>query len=369
MEQNKYLDIVCQVMNAAMKGEHLDLSDYVNDKEFLRIMEEQTFQSFLYKVDKRPEFRKYYIQAALISEKIDNVGNELKQILDENDINHIFLKGLELKKIYPDPCMRLMGDIDILVRDEDYEKTLSVLEKFNFERGETMYHHTDMKYKSLCIEVHNKLLALKNEHITFLDHPFTNAINIDKNTYTMNSNEFFLYLLIHYIIHMKKGAGLRELCDFYLFLKNNDIDTNFIIKELSYYKSENFLDTIFTELDYIFGFKKYDFKYNKNITKIIMFSLMSGIHGYGLSNQSLTNEFQLKKTNKFSYFIKKLFIPLSELFKELPWTKSIILIPIGYLVRLFKLIIFKRKKLISVLNLKEKSNIYDDMGINDNFNF
>ena len=123
MEQNKYLDIVRKVMNAAMKGKHLDLSEYVNDKEFLRIMEEQTFQPFLYKVDKRPEFRKYYIQAALISEKFDNVGNELKQILDEYDIDHVFLKGFELKKLYPDPCMRLMGDIDILVREEEWMRS------------------------------------------------------------------------------------------------------------------------------------------------------------------------------------------------------------------------------------------------------
>ena len=43
MEENKYLDITCKIMNAAMKGESLDLSAYDNDPEFLRIMKEQTF--------------------------------------------------------------------------------------------------------------------------------------------------------------------------------------------------------------------------------------------------------------------------------------------------------------------------------------
>ena len=63
-----YRDIILQIIEAAINNKKIDLTNYINDQEFMRIMKEQIFLPFLYKVDKRKEFRKYYYQSCLIHE-------------------------------------------------------------------------------------------------------------------------------------------------------------------------------------------------------------------------------------------------------------------------------------------------------------
>ena len=44
--------------------------------------------------------------------------NKLKEIFNKNEIKHIFLKGSNLKHMYPKTYMRAMGDIDVLILEK-----------------------------------------------------------------------------------------------------------------------------------------------------------------------------------------------------------------------------------------------------------
>lgn len=81
-----YRDIILQIIEAAINNKKIDLTNYINDQEFMRIMKEQTFLPFLYKVDKRKELRKYYYQSCLILEKFNEIG----KIVDDIFLYHIF---------------------------------------------------------------------------------------------------------------------------------------------------------------------------------------------------------------------------------------------------------------------------------------
>src|SRR5690554_3068078 len=54
---------------------------------------------------------------------IEKIRNEL----NHKDISFVFLKGSHLKLIYPKSYMRAMGDIDIIVKDEDFEEVTNFL--------------------------------------------------------------------------------------------------------------------------------------------------------------------------------------------------------------------------------------------------
>ena len=54
---------------------------------------------------------------------------KLLQLLDENHIDCVILKGSAAALSYPQPILRVMGDVDFLVRKVDYEKTADLLEK------------------------------------------------------------------------------------------------------------------------------------------------------------------------------------------------------------------------------------------------
>lgn len=362
MEENKYLDITCKIMNAAMKGESLDLSAYDNDPEFLRIMKEQTFLPFLYEVDKRKIWRKYYYQAYLINEKFDAIGNKIKEIFDANNIDHIFLKGYELKKLYPKPWLRQMGDIDVLVREEDYERASELFKENNFIKGIDAYHHSNYKFKNIEIELHFKLLDDDN-YVQFLTNPFDNATRLNKNTYFLHNEFNLMFLIIHYIKHLKKGAGLRELIDFYVFLNNKNINLNKLMEHLDKSSILAFWHTTLTELKYIFNFEKYSFQTNNYYKELINYCLRSGIHGNGDEKICIDSQYRNSKDSKFLFLLKKTFIPIKQLFLQYPWTKSIILIPLGYLVRIIYLIKNKNKAFKTLMNSKKDDNFFESIGI------
>ena len=51
-----------------------------------------------------------------------------------------------------------MGDIDVLVREEDYEKALNVLIENNFIFDHKIEYHSELKYESYSVEIHKRLL-------------------------------------------------------------------------------------------------------------------------------------------------------------------------------------------------------------------
>ena len=57
---------------------------------------------------------------------------EYRAAFEKNGIAHMPLKGILMKQLYPRPDMRIMGDADILIRVEQYEKIKPLLEELGF---------------------------------------------------------------------------------------------------------------------------------------------------------------------------------------------------------------------------------------------
>jgi|GEM_PF-2481450 len=98
-------------------------------------------------------------------------AKELSELLFENNINHIFLKGtaLLLSNIFEDIGERMIGDIDFIIQHKDEEKVEKVLEKNNyfvrhsvsslrFFRPKHLPRRIN-KNKKIAIEPHLELLA------------------------------------------------------------------------------------------------------------------------------------------------------------------------------------------------------------------
>lgn len=60
------------------------------------------------------------------NEQQDYVSEEVFAAFDKNGIAYMPLKGILLKKLYPCPEMRVMGDLDILIKTEQYTKIKSI---------------------------------------------------------------------------------------------------------------------------------------------------------------------------------------------------------------------------------------------------
>ena len=102
-------------------------------------------------------------------------ANELSELLYENNINHIFLKGtaLLLSNVFEDIGERMIGDIDFIIQHKDEQKVEKVLGKNNDDRSQTInlfnvfkpVHLERRLYKTIAIEPHLELLEPKNRWV------------------------------------------------------------------------------------------------------------------------------------------------------------------------------------------------------------
>lgn len=353
MNQQLFLEMI----DAAINGKTIDLSEA--DEEFIRVAKEQTFLPFLYVASKDKKYKKYYIQSVLIHERINEVGKLIDNILNEAKIPHIFLKGYELQNLYPDPNLRMMGDIDILVKQEDYDKSKSILIKNNFILNSIIETHAEFLYSKITIEIHNKLF-----HDSMIAYKF-----FKQNDLFINStNELYLaYIICHYAKHFSKGAGLRPIVDIYLFMKKKKINfktLNTLLEELGLAK---FYSNIMNTITIIFHDNTLQNNLDINLAlDTIYYSLQSGIHGFGQNSNIENNQIsRIGKGSKIKYILNRLFIPLSELFIKYPIAKCIITIPICYIYRFFYLLFNRKKELHKALSYKKDSYfvLLKDLGL------
>tara|TARA_B100000989_G_scaffold68850_1_gene47986 strand:+ start:5629 stop:6630 length:1002 start_codon:yes stop_codon:yes gene_type:complete len=92
----------------------------------------------------------------------------VNSILKKKEIQFVFLKGcaMLLRNSYEDIGIRMIGDIDILVDDKDYQECIEIFTRENYRPLikesfiNTRHYPRMVNEKKLCaVEVHNKLLS------------------------------------------------------------------------------------------------------------------------------------------------------------------------------------------------------------------
>ncbi len=166
------------------------------------------------------------------NELLMKVQNKVISILAENGIKGAVIKGSSASVLYSNPELRVLGDIDYIVKEDDYERAIELLAQNGFQKETTSTNicHTEMFYKGCIIEIHrfiNGLPAGKNgEYIrsVFDESLANNEICYESMSgYTfpvMNDVCIALTLLLHTQNHMTRvGLGLRHLCDWASFVQ------------------------------------------------------------------------------------------------------------------------------------------------------
>lgn len=323
----------------------------------MHLFKEQSLLPLLYKVTNEPSYKKYYLSALAHDSILDQELANITNLLSEAKIKHVLLKGILLKKMYPNPCFRTMGDIDILIEPDRMDEAVALVKSIGFTyQGETGFH-LEFSRGVVNIELHDKLLDLDSKWINFFSKPFEHLECIGRHIYKLEKNYEFLFLIVHLAKHfINAGAGLRPFIDFYLLLKNNDYDEEYINQSLKELGLFDFYQVILSCIECIFGFKKYEYEKlsDKDISKVLVFALKAGIHGYGSNN----NREAVKESqqNEKQTFFKKAFPSFHEMKKQYPYLKKCcLLLPYAYLYR----IIHGRKKIKRIT--KELKNKNDEM--------
>lgn len=169
---------------------------------------------------------------------------DIFEIFRANDIPAISLKGLALKQVYPQPELRNMGDLDLLIDEKDMQKSIELMCTLGYQpnsinMNDPDYMHIDMyRQGSFPVELHRTLWHPNHmkdrDNRDWFNHIWENkrVLKVDGIQFTaLSLEDELINMVIHIARHLKhSNANLRQLCDFTLFLNANrsNMDSKYI---------------------------------------------------------------------------------------------------------------------------------------------
>lgn len=281
---------------------------------------------------------------------------ELDKILDsfeKNKIKNIVLKGFELKKLYPKSDMRFMSDIDILISKKDAEKVSLIMTELGYKIISYGKEKDDVYFKDpiMNVEIHNTLFDVQYKEYNSLFKTLDKMEKIilkTKYQYNFSDEDFFLFLFVHTVKHyLSYGIGIRVVMDIYIYLKAKEKTLNweYINDSLNKLKLYDF----FKVFNHFIKVWFEDEKENEIDIEIGKYIFRSGTYGNEKNNRLnslLLIEGKNSSQNKAKSILSIIFPNLELMQVGYPILKSFpFLLPIFYVIRGIKIILFKRKRL------------------------
>lgn len=194
--------------------------------------------------DIRREYLRAYLGHVAFSVRWEEVTAELARRFEAYGISAVFMKGAVFREYYQLPPLRSMGDLDIIIRPEDREKTDHILkEDMGFQCF--VNNHAVWTYwkGNLYLEVHDHMfyeeLANRVDYRSYFDRIWDHCHRApvfgtgSENLLVPDEDFHFLYLMAHTAKHVvNNGAGFRAYLDMVLLAKHGELDRAFLEEEL-----------------------------------------------------------------------------------------------------------------------------------------
>ena len=352
-------------LQAYLKGEKLNKIE--DDKDLINLAIEQSLQTVLYPVYNDKSYKKYYVGWVVKQEEFLSTQKEITNIFNANNINHLYFKGSVLCNLYDDPSVRTRGDIDVYVDINDLDKAKRVLidNGIRFEKSESPHDLTFYK-NNIEIELHFLMIddgeskALREYFLK----PFEIFHIIYNNLYQLNDTEHFIYCLAHFAHHLRQGAGIRYILDFYYMLKKTSIDYNKLHKDLELLGLSKLYNNVLNLIDYL-SKEKFDEYEEQDVEYFIDYMLKSGVHGHNIDNDDSTSQ-AVTHSDKKHFFMVKVFLT-NKIYRKAMYPKlgsKTVLYPICLIKHWWYLLTHRFSSLFKFLFGKnKKKDLYKKLGI------
>ncbi len=361
-------EIMLDVLKAYYQKQKLIFDDDL--KQLVTFAVSQSLTPYLYLVSENKIFKQLYLSSYMTQQKFIFLQNELTELFNQNEIEHYYIKGSILYKLYDDIALRTRGDIDVVIEEKNLKKVKKLLVENDYEYVcSESSHHLKYHKNNLEVEIHFGLFDIHSDYY----QKYLNSFKFTKleanYLYKINDNDHYVYCLCHFAKHLSLGTGIRLILDFYYMAKKTNIDFSYIKEEIRLLNLEVLHNNILNAIYIITNEKITDFE-EKNIDFFFDYLLKSGIHGIHNLKELDENKLIVKK-NKISYAFSRLFLPnkakRQSLYPKLG--QSIIFYPLILIHRTFYLFTHSIKKLFQLFNPKKKAKkneleeLYKKIGI------
>ena len=294
------------------------------------------------------------INGLYISEQQLYYINEISSQFDNNDIDYMLLKGSILKHLYPKAEIRRMGDIDILIKEAQYDKISKVLESLGFAFRNESNHEIIWSKNNIVIELHKILMPSYNKDLhKYFGNGWQRAIKTNKCSYTFSNEDMFIYIFSHFAKHYRdSGIGITHMCDLYIFSKTKKLNNEYIHKELKKLQLYDFWCNIKKTLASWFD-DKADSEITDYITNVIF---NSGV--YGLQENTIISSALKEKRKHNNIVLGRIHRIWQRIFPSYRGMKTKyqilkkfpLLLPFFWIIRLVEILFIKRKDISKNLN-------------------
>lgn len=290
---------------------------------------------------------------------------EMQSLLDgmeQDGLDCLPMKGWIMRNYYPEPLMRSMSDLDVLMKDADAVRLRQWMENRGY-RAEVFgwkVHDEYSKPPYTNVELHKQLIdtgplwKLDDGWIKQLARTIWNPkafVRGKKHIYQLKDEDFYLYHLLHFYKHfLYAGAGIRMLADTYIFLrkKRKQLDWNYIRQQLNAMRMNSFAEQIEKLAFLAFAGGTMD----QDAMEVIRFLTEGTVHGERENKEYIplvSQEEGSMKRDGLMVIRKTIFPPLREMqdkFPRLydrPW-----LLPAYWGMRACRVVLFEKSKLIDL---------------------
>ena len=332
------------------------------------------------------KFKKEFFLYISDDSKKTEVKNIITNKFNELCINHIYLKGMRIKELYPKSYMRSMGDIDLLIKEDDFDKAEKELIKSGFNLHSRGPVHNQYFYGKTEVELHRTLRQKdKFDEFKILDKVWDSVQEVSSNEYRIKPEVELVYLIFHLKKHLLvAGVGLRNILDIGIYVNcyQNEINFDLLNKILIETNSGSFFEQLilFNEkylnipLSQKCGITaKFDNELYEVFTQYI---IKSGVHGLGVSFNTFVSRFAANKNNNtkngksFSRMVFPSYNTMKYKYPKLCRYK--VFLPLGWIRRGINVLFKKNKRIVAYSkqiksvdtnDVVETSKLFKKMGI------
>lgn len=296
-----------------------------------------------------------YYRSLLKHERQMCALEQLLRAFEESAVPHMPVKGCNIKKLYPKPELRAMGDADILIHPEQHDRIRPVMEGLGFTFLRENDHVFEWKSDDLYVELHKSLIPPDDED--FHAYYGTGWRLAQKRTgyrYDLSDEDAYLFAFTHFARHYRRGGiGCRHVVD--LFVYRNlfpRMDMGYIYGELRKLNLTEFHNNIMKLLDVWFAGHEGD-----SVTELISAFIFSG-GNWGTMEAGIFAE-EVKAARKagkvknagMKAIIRAVFPPISQLsYRYTIVRKYPVTLPVVWVVRWFDILLFRPQKIRKRVN-------------------
>ena len=295
----------------------------------------------------------YYFANVRKAALFEKERKDLYAFLNDNQIDFLPLKGLVISDYYLDPHTREFADNDILFSSKD-----KAIKEFFKNRGykcelfRKSNHDVYQKKPFFNFEMHRALFAENEDYpkyVSYFEKYMDKAPVKEGYGHQLSKEDFYIYFTAHTYKHFQgSGCGIRTLVDYYLYLKQNELDFNYINQELEKIGLLGFSKKVSS-----LSIKIFDEQELSNEEKeTLLFIASSGT--YGTLEHSVSKG--VKERGRFRYFMHRVFPPMSFYKTAYPRLyKTKVLIPLAWFMRLFRILFKNPKRATAEIKLISKT--------------